>query len=99
MPIANAKQGYHTPGDTAEHVIHAGPCILYGVYPELVTTGTITIRNTATAAAGTVASLSAIGLPQAGKSFGGGVGMLFDTGLTVQLSVATDLSTLVWEAC
>lgn len=96
MPIANAKQGYHTPGDTAEHVIHAGPCIVWGIIPELVTTGTITLRNTATAAAGTVASLSAIGLPQAGKMF---AGILFDTGLTVQLSVATDISTIVWEAC
>ena len=89
---------YRTPGDTTENVIHAGRCRLLGIYPELASnTGTVTIRNTATAAAGTATHICAIGLLAAGKTFGPN-GVLLDTGLTVQLSVATDLCAIVWEA-
>lgn len=87
-------QGFRTAGNTGEQVVCDGPCKVHGVRPELTTTGTISLRNTKTAAAGTVVSLSAIGLTQAGKDFNG---MVFDTGLTVQLSVASDLSTLIFE--
>lgn len=81
---------------TTEVLIHAGPCVLYGILPELTTTGTITVRDGALAdGSGTTMSVSAIGLTQAGKYFGG---VRFNKGLTVQLSVATDLSTIVWEA-
>ena len=43
--------------------------------------------------AGDTMSVSAIGLTQIGKDF---QGVFFSKGLTVQLSVATDLSTIVW---
>lgn len=95
MSAAKIKEGTRTTGDTAENVIHAGPCILYGVYPELTTTGTITFRDSATAAAAAAKHVCAIGLPQAGKTFDG---VRFNNGLTVQLSVNTDLSLIVWEA-
>lgn len=87
-------QGFRTAGNTVEQVVCAGPCKVHGVRPELTTTGTITLRNSKLADASAVVSLSAIGLTQAGKDFNG---MVFDTGLTVQLSVATDLSTLIFE--
>lgn len=92
---AKPKEAYLTTGDTNEQLIHAGPCLVHGIYPQLTTTGTITLRNTATAAGGAAKSVSAIGLTQAGKTFGG---VRYDTGLTVQLSVGTDLCTIVWEA-
>lgn len=94
-PRAQAGYGVRTAGDTAEHVISAKPCVVYGVYPELTTTGTITFRNAAATGGSAVLHVAAIGLTQAGKSFGPGV--VFDTGLTVQLSVATDLSLIVFE--
>lgn len=97
MATPNGKAGTRTTGDTNENVIHAGRCVLYGVYPELTTTGTITLRNAAAAGAGApaVKHVAAIGLTQQGKQFDG---VLFENGLTVQLSVATDLSLIVWEA-
>jgi len=85
-----------TIGDTAENVISAKPCILYGIYPRLTTTGTITTRNTATAAGGAVEHICAIGLTQQGKTFGP-KGVIYRTGLTIQLSVASDLCTIAWE--
>lgn len=78
-----------------EQVIHAGPCVLYGIYPDLTTAGTITIRNTATAAAGAAEMICAIGLTQQGKQFDG---IRFDTGLTVQLSNAADAANIAWAA-
>lgn len=87
---------YLTPGDTAEHIISARAGWLYGVWPNLTTTGTITFRNAATAAGGTAFIVCAIGLTQAGKNFGP-LGVFFDTGITVQLSVASDLSMIVYE--
>ena len=90
----NPKVGTRTIGDTADNMIHTGKCVLYGVYPELTTTGTITIREGATAG-GTIKHVCAIGLTQAGKSFGG---VVFPRGMSMQLSVGTDLSLIVWEA-
>lgn len=95
MSAVKVREGSRTAADTVEHVIHVGPCVLYAVLPELVTTGTITIRDSASAAASAPLHVSAIGLTQAGKDFGG---VRFSAGLTVQLSVATDLSLIVWEA-
>jgi hypothetical protein len=89
-------RGTRTTGDTNENVIHTGSCVLYGIYPELTTTGTITARDNATAVGGTPKHVCAIGLLQAGKTFGQGV--FFAKGLTVQLSVGTDLSLIAWEA-
>lgn len=84
-------------GNTNEQVISNKRCRLYGIYPELTTTGTITVRNQATAAGGSgnIKHVTAIGLLQAGKTFGPGA--VFENGLTVQLSVSTDLSAIVWE--
>lgn len=95
MPLANIKQIHRTPGDTVENIVHAGRCLVYNISPELTTTGTITLRDSATAAAGTAKHVCAIGLTQAGKDLGG---VLFASGLTVQLSVATDLTAISWEA-
>lgn len=99
VAIANAAQYFRTPAVLTEQVIHAGPCILYGIAPDVVTTGTITIRDSATAAAAAPMSISAIGLPQVGKQFGQYKGVLMLNGITVQLSVATDLAVIQWEAC
>jgi hypothetical protein len=88
--------GSRTAGNTTENVIFAGPCVLFGVFPELTTTGTITIRDSATAAAVTPLHICAIGLPQAGKTFGDQRGVFLANGLTVQLSVGTDLSLIKW---
>lgn len=95
MSAVKIKEGTRTPGDTVENIVHVGPCVLYGILPELTTTGTITIRDSATAAAVAAKHICAIGLTQIGKDFGG---VRFNAGLTVQLSVASDLSLIVWEA-
>lgn len=89
---------YRTPADTAEHVICNGPCWLYAVLPDLTTTGTITLRDAAATGVGAsaVIQLCAIGLTQQGKQYGA-YGVLLPTGLTIQLSVATDLSLVVFE--
>ena len=83
-----------TAADTNEHVICAGPCKLYAILPELLTTGTITVRDSLTAAGGTATRVGAIGLSQAGLDFQGAT---FLKGLTVQLSVSTDLSSIIFE--
>jgi hypothetical protein len=94
VDIAN---GTRTTGDTAEHMIFTGRGVLFGVYPELTTTGTITIRDGALAdGSGAIVHVCAIGLTQAGKSFGDQRGIQFLKGCTVQLSVATDLSLIKW---
>lgn len=88
-----------TANSTAEQLIKAGPCILYGIYPELTTTGTITIRDGGVAdASGTIDHVAAIGLTQAGKSFGT-FGVYMEKGITVQQSVGTDQMAVVWEPC
>ena len=95
MSAAKIKEGSRTVGDTVENIICAAPCILYGIYPELTTTGTITVRDSATAAGVTAKHVCAIGLTQVGKTFDG---IRMQKGLTVQLSVGTDLSMIVREA-
>lgn len=85
------RNGTRSAASTSEQVICATRCVLYGIYPELTTTGTITIRN---GEAGTTKHVAAIGLTQAGKTFGG---VVFDKGLTVQQSVDTDRHLIVWE--
>jgi hypothetical protein len=91
MPISA-----RTAANTTENVICSSRCRVFGVYPELTTTGTITLRNTATAVGATAKHICAIGLLQAGKTFGPH-GAVFESGLTVQLSVGTDLSLIVFE--
>lgn len=81
---------------TVEQVLCTGACYVWGVRPDLTTTGTVTLRNGNVAdASGVVKSLCAIGLPQAGKDFDGA---LFDKGLTIQQSVGTDQCHVTWEA-
>lgn len=96
MSAAKVREGTRQTGNINEQLVHSGPCILYGIYPELTTTGTITVRDGAAAdASGTTQHVCAIGLTQTGKDFGG---IRFNKGLTVQLSVGTDISMIVWEA-
>lgn len=90
------RQGFRTAGVTTEQLVMAGKCIVYGVHPELTTTGTITLRDAAATGGANVIHIAAIGLLQPGKTFSGGV--LFQKGVTIQLSVASDLSLLVFEA-
>jgi len=93
---AEVKNSYRTPGDTNEHVIHVGRCLVWGVFPENTTNDIITLRDGAVAdGSGTTMSVSAAALTQEGKEFGG---VFFGAGLTVQLANALDLSEIVWEA-
>lgn len=82
-------------GTTNDQVIFAGPCVLYGVYPELTTTGTIEIHDHATSSDNLIHNC-AIGLLQAGKTFGP-KGIFMQNGIVIDLSAATDLATIVWE--
>lgn len=92
--------GYRTSARTAnatsEQVLCTGPCFVWGVRPELTTTGTLTLRNdnAANGAAGAILHVAAIGLPQAGKDLDGA---LFTKGLTIQQSVGTDQCHVTWE--
>ncbi len=91
------KAGYRSDATTLEQRIHTGRCRLYGVHPELITTGTITIRDGVTPGENTnTKHVCAIGMLQAGKNFGNGVD--FNNGLSVQVSVITDRALLSWEA-
>lgn len=83
-----------TAASTNDQIIFAGRCVLYGVYPDVVTTGTITIADDATAT-GTNITVMAIGLLTAGKTYGP-KGILMEKGITLKLSVNTDLSLIVW---
>lgn len=87
------KTYHYTAGDTNEHAVCATRCRLWALRPDLTTTGTVTLRAGATGGSN-VFSLSAIGLTQAGKSFDG---VVLPAGFTVQLSVGTDLCTIIYE--
>lgn len=84
---------HYTAADTNEHVVCDKRCRLYGLRPNVTTSGTITLREGRTTGGSAVFSISAIGLLQAGKSFDG----LVVDGFTVQLSNAADLSTIIYE--
>lgn len=90
------KNGTRLTAVTTDQVIYAGRCKLYGIYPELTTTGTITVGDHATTAATNIKHVCAIGLLQSGKDFGPD-GILMQAGIVVDLSVATDLALIVWE--
>lgn len=84
-----------TAANTNEQVIFAGRCVLHALLPEATTTGTITLRDSATAAGSTALHIAAIGLTQAGKDF---KSTIFNSGLTVQLSAgATDRVAVLWS--
>lgn len=78
---------------TNEQVVYAGRCRLWRAVPNLTWTGTLTLRQGA-AGGSDVFSVSAIGLTQAGKDFGG---IVLPAGFTAQLSVATDLGLIIYE--
>jgi hypothetical protein len=88
------KSYFRTANSTAEQVVVAGRVRLHAVRPELTTTGTLTLRDSATAAAGTPVHVAAIGVTQAGKDFHGAV---FNNGITLQQSVGTDQCLVVFE--
>jgi hypothetical protein len=77
---------------TTEQVISDKRCRLLLVIPEVVTTGTLTLRN---GEAGEIKHIAAIGVPQTGKVFGNAQ---FEDGLTIEQSVGTDRCAIVWEA-
>lgn len=89
------RVGFRTAAVTTEQVVIAHRVRLLAVIPELTTTGTLTLRDSATATATAAVSLTAIGLTQIGKEF---YGMVFTNGLTIQQSVGTDQCTVVYEA-
>lgn len=97
MQTLNAANLYRHTGTATETVISTVPCIVYGIIPEATTTGTITLRDSATAAGSAAKHIAAIGLTQAGKEFGA-AGVFFANGLTVQNSVAGDASAIIWAA-
>lgn len=82
-------------GSTNDQVIYAGRCVLYGIYPELTTTGTVEIHDHASTSDNLIHNC-AIGLTQAGKTFGP-KGIVMNAGLVIDLSVASDLCLVVWE--
>lgn len=88
--------GTRTANSTNDQVIYAGRCRLKGVYPELTTTGTISIYDDAAASTGTLKHVCAIGLTQAGKTFGPD-GIVMQKGIVVDQSAGTDISLIVWE--
>lgn len=88
------RKMFVTAGNTNEQVVSDGRCRLIAIRPQLTTTGTITLRNQATAAGGASAHQCAIGLTQQGKDFNGAV---FERGLTIQLSAATDITAVIYE--
>jgi hypothetical protein len=90
------KNGTRLAAVTTDQVIYAGRCKLYGIYPELTTTGTITVGDHPTTAATNIKHVCAIGLDQRGKTFGPD-GVLFQMGLVIDLSVGTDQALVVWE--
>lgn len=90
------RSAVRTAAATTEQVISTKPCWVYGLAPELTTTGTLTLRNdnAANGAAGAIVHVCAIGLTQAGKDL---YGAFFNKGLTVQCSVSTDRTLVVYE--
>lgn len=93
---SQVKSLHRTAGDTSEHVIHAGRCLLHGIRPEVASTvGTITIRDAVATGGSNVVRVCAIATLQAGVTF---EGVLLAVGMTVQLSNAGDLSSIIWES-
>ena len=82
-------------GTTAETVVNPGRCAILAIVPDSTTTGTVTVRDSATAVGSAPDSVSAIGLTQQGKQFGP-YGVICDAGLTVQLSAAGDAVMVIW---
>jgi hypothetical protein len=81
------------PGNTTETVITSAPCFVYG-FIGVVGTGTLTLRDSATAAAAT-SPFPAFTLAVAGRVDFPAV--RFESGLTAQLGTGTDVATIFWR--
>ena len=100
MTQASAHNMTRVTGTTEVLVTLPGPCRLMAIFPEAVTTGTITVRDAGAIGGGsTPRHTCAIGLPQLGMQFGGGdSGVKFLNGITIQLSQAPDAVNIVWNS-
>lgn len=86
---------FRSANSTGEQLVIVGRVRVWGLLPELTTTGTLTIRDGAAAdASGTTMHVAAIGLTQQGKDFEGAV---FLKGITIQQSVGTDICGIIYE--
>lgn len=93
---SQVKSLYRTTAVTTEVLVHAGRCLLHGIRPEVASTaGTITIRDAVAIGGSNVVRVCPIATLQAGINMDGA---LLANGLTVQLSNAADLTSLIWEA-
>ena len=82
------------PGNTNETVITSAPCFVYG-FIGVVGTGTLTLRDSSTAAAAT-SPFPAFTLSVSGRvEFPAAV--RFENGLTAQLGTGTDVATVFWR--
>lgn len=91
--LASAQATRHT-NTTDETQIATGNAILFGIYPTATTTGTVKL-STGLVGASTELHTSAIGLTQAGKTFGP-FGVLCPGGITVDLTQIADDVLVVW---
>lgn len=96
MALSNTPANYtRLTGTTAETMIATGRVVLLAIIPDATTTGTVTLRDTASVAAVAAFSVAAIGLPVAGKQYGP-YGVVCGNGLSVQNSVSGDAVIVVW---
>jgi hypothetical protein len=94
-PTNSAANITRLTGTTSETVINAGRTVLLAILPDATTTGTVTLRNSASAVGAAAVSVAAIGLLPPGKQYGP-AGVVFGDGLTVQNSVTGDAVLVVW---
>jgi len=95
MSAVSHKNYTRLAGVTTDQLIHSGPTILYGIYPEVVTTGTVEIHDHPSTSDNLIHNM-AIGCLTAGKTFGPN-GIILGSGLVIDLSAATDICLVVWE--
>lgn len=83
-------------GNTTENVLTAKPAILLAVAPSAaLCTGTLTVRDSATAIATAARYVAPIALGASGIQMGP-YGVFYGNGITVQNSVAGDVFAVVW---
>lgn len=75
------------------------PGRLIAIFPEVITAGTVTVRDAGAIGGGsTPRHTCAAGLPLLGMQLGGGdSGVLFTSGITIQLSNGADAVNVVWD--
>lgn len=91
--LSPASATRHT-NTTDETQIATGNCILFGIYPTTTTTGTVSLAA-GVVGASTAFHVSAIGLTQAGKTFGP-FGIKVAGGLTIDMTQIADDVLVVW---